>query len=229
MRILLIEDDKNMCRALAWQFEQNKDKIDCCHNGTDALLYTKTDSYDLILLDCILPEVSGLTVLKDLRARQNYTPVIILSALGEVENRIEGLNAGADDYLVKPFEFGELLARIRSIFRRKNSFMENHAAFGDLTLNITENILSAGEKTCSLSHTEGELMRLLLEYAENTIPRHVLMQKVWGIDTDVEDGNLDNYIYFLRKRLKTLNSSVKICNRRGQGYYLSTVRKEPNE
>ncbi len=220
MNILLIEDDKDLCRALSCRLGQDGHRTDCCHNGREAELYIRQGIYDLILLDCMLPEKDGIHILKSMRAEGNLTPVIILSALGEIDDRVNGLNTGADDYLVKPFAYSELSARITSLFRRRNAFREARLSFGDLSLDPAENRLSCKDKNCSLSQTESELMGLLLRTGEKTANRTVLLHKIWGLDTSVEDSNLDNYIYFLRKRLKTLESGVRILNRRGIGYRL---------
>lgn len=221
MNILIVEDDKDLCHALSWQLRQEGHRVDCCHNGGDAALYIGQGIYDLILLDCMLPEEDGLHILRAMRGEGNLTPVIILSALGEVNDRVTGLNAGADDYLVKPFAYSELSARIASLFRRKNAFRDTRLSFGDLSLDDVENILCCGENRCTLSQTESDLMGLLLQAGDKTTGRAVLLHKVWGLDTSVEDSNLDNYIYFLRKRLKTLESGVTIVNRRGLGYRLA--------
>lgn len=220
MTILIIEDDKDLCHAVSWQLQQDGHRVDCCHDGSEAILYIRQGIYDLILLDCMLPGEDGLHILRGIRAEGNLTPVIILSALGEVDDRVIGLNAGADDYLVKPFAYPELAARIASLFRRKNAFENTALSYGDLSLDSAENSLMCGDKKCALSQTESELMRLLLQAGDRTTDRTILLHKVWGLDTSVENSNLDNYIYFLRKRLKTLDSRVAIVNRRGLGYRL---------
>lgn len=220
MNILIIEDDKDLCHAVSWQLAQEGHRVDCCHDGGDAALYIRQGIYDLILLDCMLPGESGLHILRGIRAEGNLTPVIILSALGEVDDRVTGLNAGADDYLVKPFAYSELSARIASLFRRKNAFENTTLSYGDLSLDSAENSLMCQDKKCALSQTEGELMRLLLQAGDKTTSRTILLHKVWGLETSVENSNLDNYIYFLRKRLKALDSRVSIVNRRGRGYRL---------
>ncbi|MCM1256619.1 MAG: response regulator transcription factor [Roseburia sp.] len=220
MNILIIEDDKDLCHALSWQLKQEGHKAACCYDGAEAELYIRQDIFDLILLDCMLPGKDGMQILKELRGAGNLTPVIILSALGEVNDRVTGLNAGADDYLVKPFDYSELSARIASLFRRKTAFRENRRSYGDLSLDTVENHLFCGGKQCSLSQTESDLMSLLIQAGDKTTKRQALLHKVWGIDPSVEDSNLDNYIYFLRKRLKTLESHVRIINRRGLGYRL---------
>ncbi len=220
MNILIIEDDKDLCHAVSWQLKQDGHNVDCCHNGGDANLYIRQGIYDLILLDRMLPEEDGLHLLHSMRAAGNLTPVIILSALGEVDDKVTGLNEGADDYLVKPFAYSELAARIGSLFRRKNDFGTSVLTYGDLSLDSAESTLRCRNKKCSLSNTENELMSLLIKAGNKTTSRTVLLHKVWGIDVSVEDSNLDNYIYFLRKRLKTLESNVSIVNRRGHGFYL---------
>lgn len=226
MNILIIEDDKDLCHAVSWQLQQEGHLVDCCHDGGEAMLYIRQAIYDLILLDCMLPGEDGLHILRSIRAGGNLTPVIILSALGEVDDRVTGLNAGADDYLVKPFAYPELAARIASLFRRQNAFEDTSLSYGDLSLDSAENSLICGDKKCALSRTEGDLMRLLLQAGDKTTERTVLLHKVWGLDTSVESSNLDNYIYFLRKRLKTLDSRVAIVNRRGHGYRLEYNNEE---
>lgn len=226
MNILIIEDDKDLCHAVSWQLQQDGHSVDCCHNGGEANLYIRREIYDLILLDCMLPEEDGLHILRSMRSEGNLTPVIILSALGEVNDRVAGLNAGADDYLVKPFAYPELAARIASLFRRKNDFGKAPVSYGDLSLDSSESSLCCKGRKCSLSHTESELMRLLLQSGDKTASRTMLLHKVWGVDASVEDSNLDNYIYFLRKRLKTLESNVSIVNRRGHGYRLEYHNSE---
>ena len=220
MNILIIEDDKDLCNGVSYRLTQEGHRVDCCHDGSEATLYIRQKIYDLILLDCMLPGEDGLHILRTMRAEGNLTPVIILSALGEVNDRVTGLNTGADDYLVKPFAYSELAARIASLFRRKNAFENTSLSYGDLSLDHAESSLSCGDRKCSLSQTESELMRLLLQSGDKTTDRTVLLHKVWGLDTSVESSNLDNYIYFLRKRLKTLDSHVAIVNRRGLGYRL---------
>lgn len=226
MNILIIEDDRDLCHAVSWQLQEEGHRVACCHDGAEADLYIRQGIYDLILLDCMLPGENGIQILKRLRSSGNPTPVIILSALGEVNDRVTGLNAGADDYLVKPFAYSELSARIASLFRRKSAFDKAGCSYGDLSLDAIENHLFCKDKQCSLSQTESELMGLLLQAGEKTVKRQTLLHKVWGLSPSVEDSNLDNYIYFLRKRLKTLESRVKIVNRRGLGYRLECDNDE---
>lgn len=220
MKTLLIEDDRDLCLALSSQLCRQNWETECCFLGDEAELYLDKGAYDLVLLDCMLPGLDGRTLLKRMRERGDFTPVIILSALGEVEDRVRGLNLGADDYLVKPLAFSELMARINSLFRRKDAFAGSSPSFGDLRLETDRQLLFCQDRSCSLSQTETDLMEQLLKSGAQVAGRSALLYRVWGRDTGVEDSNLDNYIYFLRKRLKKLDSRVSIRNLRGSGYYL---------
>lgn len=221
MRILLIEDDHELSHSLSFQLKKMGYLVDICDDGEDAFYYTNQKIYDLILLDCMLPHVDGRTILKKLRASGDCTPVIFLTALGELNDRVNGLEAGADDYLAKPFAIEELNARIRSISRRPRQWQENEClSFADLTYSNMQNILTGPCGSCTLSKKEGALMDFLIRNSTQTLPRLTLLSKVWGPDAEVEEGNLDNYMYFLRRRLKSVGSSVTIKTVRGIGYRL---------
>lgn len=221
MRILLIEDDEGLCRSLGLQLKNAGFTVDICMDGEDALYYTNQSIHDLILLDRMLPHVDGLTILKHLRDNGVHTPVILLTALGELSDKVTGLDAGADDYLVKPFAFEELLARIRCINRRPASYQEKSSlCFGDITYYPDNNWLSGSLGSCTLSRKEGDLLEFFLNNPGQTLPRTAILSKVWGMDAEVEEGNLDNYIHFIRRRLKSASSSVSIKTVRGVGYQL---------
>lgn len=221
MRILLIEDDPGLCDTLSFQLRESGYLVDVCQDGEDAFYYMEQKIYDLILLDRMLPHTDGLTILKKLRSQNDSTPVIFLTALGELEEKVTGLEAGADDYLVKPFAFEELEARIRCINRRPRHWKQNEVqTYGDLTYSSTENLLTGPDGHCTLSKKEGALLDTLLQNHSQTLPRLTLLMKVWGPDTEVEEGNLDNYMYFIRRRLKSIGSRVKIDTVRGVGYRL---------
>lgn len=223
MRILLIEDDRELCYSLSFQLENAGYTVDTCEDGSDAFYYTNQNIYDLILLDYMLPHIDGLTILNKLRASGDSTPVIFLTALGELNDKINGLEAGADDYLVKPFAFEELVARIRCINRRPRQWKKNEfLSFGDITYSNTENILTDPLGSCTLSKKEGALMDFLMQNHTQTLPRLTLLTKVWGSDAEVEEGNLDNYMYFIRRRLKSVSSTVKIKTIRDIGYQLES-------
>lgn len=223
MRILLVEDDRNMSASLKYSLEQEGFLVDACFDGEEALYYCHENLYDLILLDRMLPRLDGLGVLKALRGEGTATPVILLTALGTLNDKVTGLDCGADDYLVKPFAFDELCARIRSIARRPRRLEKTgllHAA--DLTFDPDAFSLSGPEGSCSLSPREGCLMEAFLRNPGVPLSRAALLMRVWGPDSDVEEGNLDNYVYFLRRRLRTVGSRVVLRTVRSVGYLLET-------
>lgn len=221
MRILLVEDDENLCDSLVFQLKNEGFTVDFCTDGEDAWYYMEENIHDLILLDRMLPHIDGVTLLKKLRKAGCSTPVILLTALGELDDKITGLDAGADDYLVKPFAFAELMARIRSINRRPKQWEAVEClTYGDISYDPFENILTGSLGTCSLSKKEGALLEFFLYNANQTLLRNTLLSKVWGVDAEVEDGNLDNYMHFIRRRLKTVSQRVFIKTVRGIGYHL---------
>lgn len=221
MRILIIEDDKKLCRLLALQLKQAGYETDCCHDGADALFFIREQAHDIILLDRMLPLMDGLTVLKKMRAEKIMTPVILITALGQLQDKIDGLDTGADDYLVKPFALEELLARIRCLKRRPVKWEDtNILSVGDLTLSLSESTLSGPALSLTLSKRECSLFEIFLQNPNQVMPRTILLSKVWGPDGEVEDGNLDNYIFFIRRRLKSVGSRLTLTTIRGVGYRL---------
>lgn len=223
MRILLIEDDRMLCHSLALQLEKQNISVDMCHDGENGLYYIREKAHDLILLDRMLPGMDGMQILRTMRREQIMTPVIFLTALGSLEERITGLDCGADDYIVKPFAFEELMARIRCVCRRPRDLTEGTTQMiGDLTWSPEQNQLSCGMNTCTLSKREGELLTLFLNHPGQTLPRATILLRVWGPDSEIEDGNLDNYIHFLRRRLKSVRSTMALKTIRGVGYRLET-------
>lgn len=221
MRILLVEDDKNLNRTLAYSLRQENFDVDTCFDGEEALYYIEETPYDLVLLDRMLPVCDGLSVLREMRRQNRHTPVILLTALGEVDDKITGLDCGADDYLVKPFDFKELCARIRSILRRPAQLLTlQKLSFSDLIFCPDTLTLTGPGGSCTLSRREGALLETFLRSPGTALPRARLLTHVWGPDSEVEDGNLDNYVYFLRRRLKEVGSAGKILTVRGFGYRL---------
>ena len=221
MRLLMIEDDIELCTILEIELVKNGFLVDFCHNGEDADFYINSNAYDVIILDRMLPGKDGLTILKDMRANSNATPTIMLTAMNTLTNRIEGLDLGADDYLTKPFEIDELLARIRALSRRAVK-LENTTqyTFGDITLDTTNLSLNCNGLSCTLSKRESDLLSFFIRNKGNTLERELLLTRVWGADSFVTDGNLDNFIHFLRKRLKQVHSQVTLKTVRGVGYRL---------
>ncbi|MDO4345281.1 MAG: response regulator transcription factor [Eubacteriales bacterium] len=221
MRILMIEDDEKLCASVKFQLEKQGFSVDVCHDGEEGLFLIKEGAHDLILLDRMLPGIDGIRILQNARNSGVCTPVIMITALGELSDRVLGLDTGADDYIVKPFAFEELTARIRSALRRPLVFHNEHlSTFGDLCYDSMQKLLTCGSISCSLSRREGDLMELFLRNPNQTLPRLLIITRVWGPEADVEDGNLDNYIYFLRRRLKSLKSFLAIKAVRGVGYRL---------
>lgn len=221
MRILLVEDDKKLNFSLKFQLEQENFTVDSCFDGAEALYYMEETLYDLILLDRMLPIKDGLAVLREMRGHGMHTPVILLTALGQVRDKIDGLDCGADDYLVKPFDFEELCARIRSILRRPRQLVASCSlSFADISFTPDSLTLKGPAGSCTLSRREGALLETFLRNCRQSLSRNTLLLRVWGHDSEVEDGNLDNYIYFLRRRLKTVGSAASIVTVRGIGYRL---------
>ena len=226
MNILMIEDDKELCEAVSFRLEQEGFSVTACHDGEEGLYYMQESPFDLVILGRMLPHMNGIEVLKEARSRQIRTPVLMLTALGELNDRLAGLNGGADDYMVKPFAFEELLARIRCLLRRPAVYQDSvkSISLGDVSFVPETRTLSSREKTCTLSSREGELMEVFLRNPGQTLPRQLLLSRVWGLEADVEEGNLDNYIHFLRRRLKTVESTLQIRTVRGIGYQLEVFQ-----
>lgn len=228
MRILIIEDDEQLCETLKLQFEHHGIESDCVHSGVDALYYVCQSVYDLIILDRMLPGMDGIALLKIIRENNVHTPIILATAVDSVEERIAGLDSGADDYLVKPYDIGELLARIRALCRRPDTleisgtlgFEDLEFSPADLELSIKGS--SSLDGKIRLSRREAVLLEYFLKHPNQTLARRLIYTRVWGPDGEVEDGNLDTYIYYLRRHLRTLKSRVSIQTVHGIGYRLET-------
>lgn len=222
-KILLMEDDPDLCRSLRQELNQNGYAVDCCNDGETAMLYAlNTDfGYDLAIVDRMLPVIDGLTIIRAMRRKGIQIPVIIITGMSALDDRVEGLDGGADDYLVKPFHIRELLARVRALTRRPHQIQDTETfSYADLQFDYFGRILSCGERKVSLTAREAELMGTLIKQPETVFSREQLVLKVWGSDSDVEPGNVDNYISFLRKRLRELKSSCQIKTIYGSGYRL---------
>lgn len=221
MKLLLIEDDKELCDAIAVHLHKEGYELDICNEGSDALYYISKHSHDVILLDRMLPGVDGLSILGQLRKKKITAPVIMITAMNGINDRIDGLDSGADDYLVKPFDIKELLARIRALLRRPRSFENSDALqYGDLTYEVSSNTVSKEEKKVILSKREGALLEFLLLNKGQILSREQILNRVWGLDNFVEDGNIDNYIFLLRRRLRAISTEVRIKTIHGIGYQL---------
>lgn len=223
MRLLLAEDEKALSKALTTILEHNHYSVDTVYNGQDALDYLETDIYDGVILDIMMPKVDGITVLKTIRASGNKVPVLMLTAKSEIDDRVLGLDSGADDYLTKPFAAKELLARIRVMTRRQTDAVDATLVFQDIKLNRATFELSSGEESIRLANKEYQMMELLLEHPGQVISTERFMEKIWGYDSDAELNVVWVYISYLRKRLNKLNAGVQIKVVRNTGYLLEAV------
>lgn len=220
MRLLYAEDEITMADAVTDILLYHKYHVDCVYDGRDALEYARAEEYDGIILDVMMPGLSGIEVLRKLREENNYTPVLLLTAKADVEDRIHGLDAGADDYLPKPFVMEELLARIRAMLRRKQNYTPDILQCGNISLNMQSYELSGGGSSFVLPKLEYQLMEILMLNKGIYISTMDLLMKVWGYDTTAEVGTVWVYISYLRKKLAALNADVEIKAKRNVGYTL---------
>ena len=221
MKILIVDDEKRLADAVAQNLRRQNFDTDVSYNSEDGLYNALSGVYDAILLDIMMPKKDGLSVLAELRAEGIETPVILLTALGEVEDRVRGLDKGADDYLPKPFRTEELVARIKAVTRRRGAFHQDGVlSFGDIELNPLSLVLTRGDKSFTLTQKESRLLEYLIENRNIRLSSDSIIEKVWGYDSDAEDGNVQAYMSFLRKKLSALGSGVRIGNVRGSGYML---------
>ena len=220
MKLLYAEDEPAMSEAVVDILSYHNYTVDAVYDGREALDYARNEQYDGIILDVMMPKLSGLEVLRELRQSGCRTPVLLLTAKSEVEDRIEGLDAGADDYLPKPFAMGELLARVRAMLRRREEFTPNLIRCGDLQLNQQNAELCCGENSLVLPKLEYKLMELLMLNQGICLSTEDMLVKVWGYETESDIGVVWVYLSYLRKRLSALGSTVEIKARRGVGYTL---------
>ncbi len=220
MKLLYAEDEKSMSEAVTDILTYHKYNVDAVYNGIDALEYARIERYDGIILDIMMPGMDGLEVLTRLRKGGCKTPVLLLTAKGDVEDRIKGLDLGADDYLPKPFVMGELLARVRAMLRRKEEFTPDVLRCGDIALNLQNNALICGNKSISLPKIEYQIMELLMLNQGACISTENILIKVWGYDTDADIGIVWVYISYLRKKLASLGAKAQIRAKRNIGYTL---------
>lgn len=222
MRILLAEDERELSNALCAILRHNNYSVDAVYDGQDALDYGLTANYDGIILDIMMPKKDGLDVLKQLRAENVTTPILMLTAKSELDDRVLGLDTGADDYLSKPFAMKELLARVRAMTRRKSEFSPNVLKLGNITLNRSNFELSNGETSFRLGNKEFQVMEMLMNGSDRWISAEQFMERIWGYDTESESNVVWVYISYLRKKLTALDAGVEIKMLRGAGYRLET-------
>lgn len=220
MKILLIEDEKKLAVAVQYLFKENKIDCEIANDGLTGYEMARYGDYSVIVLDIMLPKMDGFEILTKLRKNNINTPIIMLTAKSLVTDKIQGLNLGADDYMTKPFDTDELIARVNALSRRKGLVVMNELNFEDLVLNTSSGELSCGTETIKLNYKEKEILKLFFVSPKSILTKELLLDKVWGIESDAIDNNLEAYISFLRKKLKFLGSKVCIKNYQKFGYKL---------
>ena len=217
MKLLVVEDEMQLADALSEILKRNMYSVDTVYNGTDGLDNALTGVYNCIILDIMLPGMSGIDVLRNLRKEKINTPVLLLTARSEVEDKINGLDCGADDYLTKPFVTGELLARVRALTRRKGELVDENNGL-ELAKNTCSVVWQGNDVKLSLK--EYQIMELLISNPHRILPKERIIEKIWGYESDVEYNNIEVYISFLRKKLTAISAPVQIKTARGIGYSL---------
>lgn len=220
MRILIVEDEEHLAEALGQLMMEAKYAVDIVYEGQDGLDYALSGQYDVIVLDVMLPKINGYTIVREMRAQKNATPVLLLTARDDVPDKVKGLDCGADDYMTKPFSPEELLARVRALSRRQGEVALETLEFEDLSLNLSAYTLHCGARSVHLGFKEYEVLRLLLLNPRMIMPKESILVKVWGSESGAEDNNVEAYISFLRKKFFYLGSCVSIASVRRVGYRL---------
>ena len=220
MKVLIVEDERALADALEHIVRHAGYSADAVYNGSDALAYALGATYDVIVLDVMLPDMDGFQIVSALRTHGKRTPVLMLTARAAIADKVAGLNAGADDYMTKPFDNAELLARLNALCRRTGDVVINELRHGDLTLDLNSAQLRTASDSVQLSKKEFELARLFLSHPQQTLSVDAILSAVWGMDSDVTDNNVMAYVSFLRKKLKYLNSHLTIRNVPQIGYRL---------
>lgn len=220
MRLLLAEDEQELSNALVAVLKHNNYSVDAVYNGQDALDYIENGNYDGVILDIMMPKMDGITVLKTIRSHGNSIPVILLTAKSEIDDRVDGLDSGADDYLTKPFSMKELLARIRAMTRRQSDTTDAILSFADLSLNRATYQIQCNDQSLRLANKEYQMLEMLMTNPGQIISVEQFMDKIWGFDSEAELNVVWVYISYLRKKLSSLGSRVRIKATRGIGYSL---------
>ncbi len=220
MKILLVDDERQLTDALSVLLKQNNYSVDCAYDGEEGLDLALSDIYDVIVLDIMMPKLNGIEVLKRLRQNNVSSPVLMLSAKSELDDKILGLNLGADDYMTKPFSTKELLARIKALLRRKSVFTGDSLTFGDITLDRDTIKLICGAHSITLGKKEFQILEMLMLNKGKSVDKEKLIEKIWGYDSEAEYNNIEVYISFIRKKLAAIGSVSEIKAIRGLGYTL---------
>lgn len=219
MRILIVEDEKALSRVLVKIFEKNYYSVDAVYNGQEALDYIATGNYDIVLMDVMMPVMDGITALKKIRADGNQIPVLLLTAKSEVDDKVMGLDSGANYYITKPFDTKELLAAVRAITRKEDQ-TDNRLHFGNITLDTSTYELASDTDSVKLTNKEFQMMEMFMSNPKILVSADTLMERIWGYDSDSEINVVWAYISYLRKKLKNLNANFTIKSSRNSGYSL---------
>ncbi len=220
MRLLYAEDERSLARAVSTILIKNNYAVDLVYDGESALDYLDTGNYDAAILDVMMPKVDGIEVLRRMRARGDRTPVLLLTAKSEIDDRVAGLDSGANDYLTKPFDMKELLARIRAMTRVLSVQPDKTIRFGAVTLDCAGHELSGPDGSCKLADKEFQMMEMLMRQPRSLISTETFMDRVWGYESEAELNVVWVYISMLRKKLKSIGADIEIKAQRGVGYYL---------
>lgn len=223
MNILVVEDERNLADAICHILEQEGYNAEAAYDGKAGLAYAESGLYDAAILDVMLPGMDGFSIVKTLRQAQNDLPVMMLTARTSTQDKVEGLDCGADDYMTKPFEAPELLARVRALTRRRGEMVIDTVDFGDLTLDLGTHDLKCGESSVHLSKREFDVMRMLMSGTGRIVSKQDLLTRVWGADADASENSVEAYVSFLRKKIKHVKSKVEITTLRMLGYRLEVM------
>ena len=226
MKLLYAEDEISMSEAVVDILQFHKYSVDAVYDGLDAFEYAKTGQYDGIILDIMMPKMNGLEVLCELRKIGVKTPILLLSAKAEVQDIIQGLDMGADDYLPKPFIMGELIARVRAMLRRREQFVPDILSLGNVSLNMQSHTMSVNNSSILLPKLEYQIMELLMINKNIYLSSEDILTKIWGYDTDAQIGIVWVYISYLRKRLLSMNANIQIVAKRNTGYSLEVINND---
>ena len=224
MRILLAEDDRSLSRAIEMMLKKSSYAVDVVFNGSDALSYLESALYDAAILDIMMPYVDGIAVLKEIRKKNNYIPILLLTAKHQIEDKVEGLDAGANDYLTKPFDFRELLARLRCIMRIPEVQSGNILRAGNVTLDTVTCMLSTPIRGYQLANKEFQMMRLFMSLPGQIISADRFLEKIWDMDSTAEMNTIWTYVSYLRRKLEAVSANVQIITKRNLGYVLEEIK-----
>ncbi len=219
MKILIVEDEKLLADSIKTMLEGRGFQVETVYDGETGADYAELGVFDLLILDVMMPKLDGFQVARRVRAKRCGTPILMLTARSSLEDRIEGLNAGADYYLTKPFDMRELLACINALLRRQGSQVDE-LCYGNTSLDLATSMLICGENSVRLSAREFDVMRLLLQYGDKNLSKEVILAKVWGYDSNAVENHVEVYVGFLRKKLRSIGSNIKIEALRRLGYHL---------